>query len=32
MSNVFGQINPSCLKTFLADVAEDTTSNKKPSD
>jgi len=32
MSNVFWQINLSCLKTFFADVAEDSTGNKKPSD
>lgn len=32
MSNVFGQISLSCLKTSLADVAEDNSGNKKPSD
>lgn len=32
MSNVSGQICLSCLKTFLADIAEDNTGNKKPAD
>lgn len=32
MSNGFGQISLSCLKTFLAGIAKDKSSNKKPSD